>query len=175
MITTDSVRWAGVEISFNFPRWRLSFEMVGQNLFRYNNVVECSFLLVWCFVFSKKRRNARSWASNIMLRSLKWSRKRQWLHPSLYYSKPLSPFTSVFKFIAAFEYYSPTSDACQWKESAAEFHSKIWQLKYPWHPGKYAHLAQHNLKTMLNCQDTLFHSANIRLTKHLILYQNLNS
>ncbi|XP_034091013.1 nuclear factor 1 C-type isoform X2 [Gymnodraco acuticeps] len=27
MITTDSGRWAGVEISFNFPRWRLSFEM----------------------------------------------------------------------------------------------------------------------------------------------------
>uniref|UniRef100_A0A7N6B4L5 CTF/NF-I domain-containing protein n=1 Tax=Anabas testudineus TaxID=64144 RepID=A0A7N6B4L5_ANATE len=27
MITTDSARWAGIEISFNFPRWRLSFEM----------------------------------------------------------------------------------------------------------------------------------------------------
>ncbi|XP_053177734.1 nuclear factor 1 C-type isoform X4 [Scomber japonicus] len=27
MITTDSARWAGVEISFNFLRWRLSFEM----------------------------------------------------------------------------------------------------------------------------------------------------
>lgn len=40
MITTDSARWAGVKISFNFPRWRLGFEMVGLNLFRYNNVVE---------------------------------------------------------------------------------------------------------------------------------------
>ncbi|XP_038572842.1 nuclear factor 1 C-type isoform X5 [Micropterus salmoides] len=28
MITTNSARWAGVEISFNFLRWRLSFEMV---------------------------------------------------------------------------------------------------------------------------------------------------
>lgn len=54
MITTNSARWAGVEISFNFLRWRLSFEMVGQNLFRYNNVVECPFLLVCCSVFSKK-------------------------------------------------------------------------------------------------------------------------
>lgn len=40
MITTDSARWAGAKFSFNFPRWRLGFEMVGPNLFRYNNVVE---------------------------------------------------------------------------------------------------------------------------------------
>lgn len=55
MITTDSARWAGVKISFNFPRWRLGFEMVGLNLFRYNNVVKCPFLLVRCSVFSKKK------------------------------------------------------------------------------------------------------------------------
>lgn len=30
MITSDSARWAGVEISFNFSRWRLRFDMVGQ-------------------------------------------------------------------------------------------------------------------------------------------------
>ncbi|XP_036971921.1 nuclear factor 1 isoform X7 [Acanthopagrus latus] len=27
MITTDSARWEGVDIRFNFPRWRLGFEM----------------------------------------------------------------------------------------------------------------------------------------------------
>lgn len=58
MITTDSARWAGVKISFNFPRWRLGFEMVGLNLFRYNNVVKCPFLLVRCSAvpcFPKKK------------------------------------------------------------------------------------------------------------------------
>lgn len=54
MRTTHNTRWAGVEISFNFLRWRLSFEMVGQTLFRSNNVVECPFLLVCCFVFPQK-------------------------------------------------------------------------------------------------------------------------
>lgn len=34
MITTDSARWEGVDIRFNFPRWRLGFEMVGLNLFQ---------------------------------------------------------------------------------------------------------------------------------------------
>lgn len=51
--------------SFNFPRWRLGFEMVGLNLFWYNNVVLCRFrVLVPCFPKKKKkRRNARSWMS----------------------------------------------------------------------------------------------------------------